>query len=424
MSDSSRQHCNPVKLFREAAPYIQSHKNKTIVIALSSELIASEHLKNTLRDIATLATLGLKIILVHGVRWHIDQHPDTGKQKINGVRVTDHISNNLIRGIVGEQRLFIESQLSFILNTPGVMNAETSVISGNFIIAKPIGVRGGVDFLYTGLVRKLQNERIQQQLDAHNIVLLSPNGLSPTGVSYNLSYKDVAIHTAKAMQADKLVFIANEFSALPKEMSLKQALQLQANYPVFVDIEAAIQAGVSRVHLLDGELDGGLLLELFTREGVGTLISDDRFEHIGQASLTDIGAIIELIRPLEKQGVLIKRSREQLELEISNFYVLKRDRKVIACAALYPIAESNAVEMACFVVDSSYRGQDKGDLLLKHLVKTATNAAFKTMLVLTTQTTDWFQERGFVIKPVTALPPKRQALYNFQRNSHVLMRSL
>lgn len=424
MSVSSRQHCNPVKLFREAAPYIQAHKNKTIVIALSSELIASEHLKNTLRDIATLATLGLKIILVHGVRWYIDQHPDTSKQKINGVRVTDHISNNLIRGIVGEQRLFIESQLSFILNTPGVMSAETSVISGNFIIAKPIGVRDGVDFLYTGLVRKLQNARIQQQLDAHNIVLLSPNGLSPTGVSYNLSYKDVAIHTAKAMQADKLVFIANEFSALPKEMSLKQALQLQTDYPVFVDIEAAIQAGVSRVHLLDGELDGGLLLELFTREGVGTLISDDRFEHIEQANLSDIGSIIELIRPLEKQGVLIKRSREQLELEISNFYVLKRDRKVIACAALYPIAESDAVEMACFVVDSSYRGQDKGDLLLKHLVKTATNAAFKTMLVLTTQTTDWFQERGFVIKPVTALPPKRQALYNFQRNSHVLMRSL
>lgn len=424
MPEPSRQHCNPVYLFREAAPYIQSHKNKIIVIALASELIASDHLKNILRDIATLSTLGVKIILVHGVRWHIDQHPNTSKQKIKGVRVTDQTSSDIIRGIVGEQRLFIENRLSFILNAPGVMSTKTSVISGNFIIAKPIGIRDGVDFLYSGLVRKLQTERIQQQLDAHNIVLLSPSGLSPTGVSYNLSYKDVAIHTAKAMQADKLVFIAKEFHALPKEMSLKQALQQQKQYPVFVDIEAAIQAGVSRVHLLDGELDGGLLLELFTRDGVGTLISDDRFEQISQANLIDIAAIIELIRPLEKQGVLIKRSREQLELEISNFYVLKRDQKVIACAALYPISDSNSVEMACFVVDSVYRGQDKGDLLLKHLEKKAKHTGFSSMIVLTTQTTDWFQERGFVVKNVKALPPKRQALYNFQRNSHVLIKPL
>jgi amino-acid N-acetyltransferase len=419
----TEKQCNPVHFFREAAPYIQAHKNKTVVIALASELIASEYLKNILSDVAILSALGLKIVLVHGTRHHIDQRlqrqPHTQKQ----ARVTDELTLETVKQVVGEQRVHIENTLGYILNSPPVINGEVSVISGNFITAKPIGIKDGIDYQYSGLVRKVQIERIKQLVN-NNIILLSPLGLSPTGVSYNLRYEDVAISTATAIQADKLIFISSIFNQLPKELTLQQAREKQNDYPIFADIEQAILSGVSRVHLLNGEVDGGLLLELFTREGIGTLISDNRFETLKQASLQDIGAIINLIRPLEEKGVLIKRSREQLELEINNFSVLKRDNNVIACAALYPIANRDIAELACFVVAPDYRGQDKGDLLLNHMEEIASTQGIKTLLVLTTQTTDWFQERGFTKGAVEQLPPEKQNFYNYQRNSQVLFKAL
>lgn len=423
MMKDTKQQCNPVHFFREAAPYIQAHKNKTVVIALASELIASEWLKNILSDVAILSALGLKIVLVHGTRYHIDQRLQDKVGNPQQVRITDTKTLETVKQIVGEQRVHIENTLSYILNSPPIINGEVSVIAGNFITAKPIGIKEGVDYQYSGLVRKVQTERIKQ-LIKNNIILLSPLGLSPTGVSYNLRYEDVAISTARAIQADKLIFISPVFKQLDKELTLQQTREQQKDYPVFADIEQAILAGVSRVHLLNGEVDGSLLLELFTREGVGTMISDNRFETIKQAELQDISEIINLIRPLEKKGVLIKRSREQLELEINNFSVLKRDNNVIACAALYPIVGSEIAEIACFVVAPDYRGQDKGDLLLNHMEEIATEQGIKMLLVLTTQTTDWFQERGFTKGSVEQLPPEKQSLYNYQRNSQVLFKSL
>jgi amino-acid N-acetyltransferase len=416
--------CNPVQFFREAAPYIQAHKNKTAIVALASELIASSRLKSILSDIAILSALGLKIILVHGTRWHINQQLGIAHADAPKTRITDEATLEVVKKAVGEQRVQIENALGFILNSPPIISDEVSVVSGNFITAKPIGVMGGVDYQFSGKVRKLHGERIKQQLAANNIVLLSPLGLSPTGVSYNLRYEDVAISTATALQADKLIFISPEFQNLPKELTLQQASKKQADSSLFTDIEQAIMQGVSRVHLLNGEIEGSLLLELFTRDGVGTLISDDRFETVQSAVLNDISAIVNLIRPLEEKGILIKRSREQLELEINNFVVLKRDNNVIACAALYPIANSEAAELACFVVAPDYRGQDKGEQLLGFIEDLAKEKGYVNLFVLTTQTTDWFQEKGFAKSSVEELPPEKQGLYNYQRNSKVLFKKL
>lgn len=413
-----------VPFFRQAAPYIRSHQHKTMVIALASELIASPQFKRILSDIAILSTLGIKLILVHGVSHFIDQDKRVMQRKHQGIRITDEASLQLIQRIIGEQRVRIEHNLGFILNTPPIMTPEIGVVSGNFIIAKPIGIRQGVDFLYSGKVRKLQQTRLEQQLAAHNIVLLSPLGFSPTGVSYNLHYHDVAVSTAKTLQADKLIFISSHTLQLPKELTLQEAQAKAKDQPILADISQAIHAGVSRVHLLDGTVDGSLLLELFTQDGIGTLISDNRFETIQAAKLSDISAIIDLIRPLEKQGLLIERSREQLELEIDNFVVMKRDDNVIACAALYPIKQSRSAELACFVVDTHYRGQDKGDLLLKFMEEQARQQTYQHLLVLTTQAIDWFQERGFDKQSVSALPEEKKQLYNYQRNSQVLCKPL
>ena len=419
--------CTHIRFFREAAPYIQAHKGKTFVIALSSSLLDSDSFTQIISDIAILSTLGVKLILVHGTRNQLEQAIQ--QQKLSSkfhksLRITTPQILEISKNIVGRVRVDIENKLSYALNTPPIINTGLSIISGNFITAKPIGVHDGIDYQYTGQVRKITQVQIQQQLDHHNIVLLSPLGLSPTGKAYNLHYEEVATQVANILSADKLIFLRNTPDKLPRELTLQEAKQHQAIKPMIQRIESALNAGVSRVHLINANDDGGILLELYTRDGSGTLISTKQYEEISQAQISDISGILELIRPLEEKGILIKRSREQLELEINNFIVIKRDQKVIACAALYPIANSNVSELACLVVDDNYRGQKKGDTLLNFAEKLAKTHGSKKLLVLTTQTTDWFQERGFKLGDVEDLPGAKKTLYNYQRNSLILFKEL
>jgi amino-acid N-acetyltransferase len=304
-----------------------------------------------------------------------------------------------------------------------MINQSLAVISGSFITAKPIGIHNGVDYQYTGKVRKIADIQIQQQLAHHAIVLLSPLGLSPSGESYNLLHKDVAVQTAKALHADKLIFLQPLSHDLPRQLTLKDAKKYTFANHLIDYIEAALQAGVTRVHLINALHNGSLLSELYTRDGAGTLISNDHYDAVTSANVEDIAGIIDLIRPLEKKGVLIRRSREQLELEIANFTVIKRDQKVIACAALYPMKSVNSAELACFVVDNHYRGQSKGDLLLNFIENQAKKSALKQLFVLTTQTTDWFRERGFKLAQVNDLPEEKKKLYNYQRNSKILLKT-
>ena len=420
-------HCTHIHFFREAAPYIQAHKGKTFVIAISSEIIDSAYFKNVINDIAVLSSLGVKVVLVHGTRVQIDQQ--IVEQNIpsvfhKGLRVSSPEILEISKNIVGRVRVNIESMLGYALNRPPVINRSLSVVSGSFITAKPIGIHDGVDYEYTGQVRKISKEQIQQQLDNQNIILLSPLGLSPTGNSYNLHYEDVATQTANALHADKLLFLINVPDNLPRQLTLKEAREHSAISPFIQRIDSALTAGVSRVHLIDTSNDGGLLLELYTRDGLGTLISNDHYEEVTKASIEDISGILDLIRPLEVKGTLIKRSREQLELEVDNFIVIRRDQKVIACAALYTMKSTNVGELACLVVDSCYRSQGKGDILLSFAEELAQQDSLDHLLVLTTQTTDWFQERGFILGDIDDLPDEKKKLYNYQRGSKILLKPI
>lgn len=432
-SKETKTNHSRLDFFREAAPYLHLHRGSTVVIAFSGEVINTPQFDSILNDIAILSALGVHIIIVHGARLQIDQQLQQANCAIeitNDLRVTNAETLTVVKQTIGTLRVEIENKLGHVLNRPPIINNGLGVLSGNFITAKPVGVFQGIDYLHTGKVRKINTALIKILLDQDNIVLLSSLGFSPTGETYNLRYEDVASVVATKIQADKLIFINQQPYDLPHEINasdLKAMLQKTKNpspLPTLLnDIADALNHGVKRVHLIDATHDGALLLELYTRDGVGSMFTASLYDEIRQATIDDVSGIIDLITPLEKKGILIKRSREQLELEINNFTLIKRDGKVIGCAALYEMDHLTA-ELACLVIHPDYRTGGHGDDLIKFITNIAKKKKLQQLLVLTTQSIDWFKERDFSIASVDDLPAKKKALYNFQRNSKVLFKQI
>lgn len=418
---------NSVSFFREAAPYIHSHRGKTFVVAFAGEVIASSQFRQIVQDLAIISTLGAHLVLVHGTRPQIDERLIQQNIPIRlhkGIRVTDSTALLAAQEAIGFLRIRIENLLTHALNQPSLSSNGLGIVSGNFITARPLGIHDGVDYGYTGLVRKINHNLLTQQLDAHNIVLLSPMGYSPSGEAYNLRYEQVAVAAAKALKADKLIFLSHQPLNLPHELTLEEAKAHIPQNELLPTVIEALETDVERIHLLNAETDGALLLELYTRDGIGSLIAAEQFERLRIATVEDISGILDLIHPLESAGTLIKRSREQLELEISNFHIITRDREIIACVALYETDDPLVAELACLAVNPHYRGNNRGDKLLRHVVQRAQTLGKTKLLVLTTQTTDWFRERGFVKSSVEELPSNKKSLYNYQRNSQVLFKAL
>lgn len=423
-----------VEWFRNSAPYINANRNKTMVLMLSGEAVAHAQFKTIIHDITLLNSLGVKLVIVHGARNQIDQRlkeRDITSQFHQGLRVTDEQTLACVKEAVGALRSEIEALLSMGLANSPMHGARLRVCSGNFVIAKPVGIRDGINFGHTGEVRRVDCAAIRQQLDQGAIVLLPPIGFSPTGEVFDLSAEDLATETAIALGADKLILMCAEKGAsaegnLIRELNTQEAEQLLAESSQSDEISSylaaachACHAGISRVHLVGYQEDGALITELYTRDGAGTLVAVKSYEQLRQAGINDVGGIIELIRPLEKQGVLVRRSRELLEKEIDRFCVIERDGAVIGCAALYPFDHEKTGELACFVVHPDYRSKNRGDQLLAHVSKRAKDQNLERLVVLTTQAAHWFLERGFHQSDVAALPKGKQMFYNWQRNSSV-----
>ncbi len=420
-----------IDFFREAAPYIHLHSGKTFVIAFAGKVIEDDSFYRIIQDIAILSALGARIVLVFGARSQVDKHLHSINHKIqlvNDMRVTDEVTLSIAKETIGALRIEIENRLSHALSTPPVINESLGVISGNFVTAKPYGIHNGTDYQHTGTVRKINARLIQQLIDSGNIVLVSSLGFSPTGEIFNLRYEDVASFTAKALQADKLIFIHADAATPTTDVDLQHIDEFIQTHPeqqrLLMHIKKALQNGVQRVHLVSTETPDGLFLELYTRDGIGTMFNASLYENSRKAKIEDVSGIIELIEPLEKSGVLIKRSREQLELEIDKFSIIERDGKIIACAALYPLLDKKMGELACLAVHPDYKGGERGDRLLKLITCEALEKHLTKLFVLTTQSIDWFKERGFQTGEINDLPEKKKALYNFQRNSKILIKDL
>ena len=431
---------NFVSWFRQASPYIHAHRGSTVVLAFGGEAVQEKEFSHLIHDIALLHSLGLRLVLVHGTRPQIEERLSlrgAAMQIINGMRITDEHTLLCVKEAAGTVRVEIEALLSTGLANSPMSGAQISVDSGNFVTAKPLGIIDGVDYQHTGEVRRINTTALQQRLDAGAMVLISPLGYSPTGEVFNLNAADVAAAIATEIKADKLIFLTDNKlvdsrrklieSLVPAEadalLRRRKSLDEQLRR-VLANAACACRHGVSRTHILPRKQDGVLLTELFTRDGSGTLITAEQWETLRQASIDDATGILELIRPLEEAGVLVRRSREYIETEIGQFIVIERDGAIIGCAALYPFTEEKMAELACLVIHPDYQKGGRGDQLLGHMQQQALALGLKQLFVLTTRTAHWFRERGFVPAAVSELPGKRKDLYNWQRNSKVFIKHL
>ena len=429
-----------VHWIRAAAPYVHAFRGRTFVIAFGGEVVADDSFLNVVHDLNLLHSLGIDLVVVHGCRPQVEailaqQHIPS--RYAHGVRITDADAMDCVLEAAGQVRARIEALLSLGLANSPMAGARNRVSSGNYLTAKPMGVVAGIDMQLTGEVRRIDTEAIQQRLDDGDIVLISPLGYSPTGEIFNLTVEEVATQVAVRLEAMKLIFlldadgVRNGRRQLLTELSTNDAGALLAksgklSADVRLFLPAAIRAcdnGVKRAHLISRHHDGALLLELFTRDGVGTMIASTALSHLRNATIDDVGGILAIIEPLEAEGVLVRRSRERLESEIERFVVAEYDGHIVGCAALYAFPKERLGELAALAVHPDFRREGYGEALLQEIEARARKLKLQELFVLTTKSSHWFLERGFRVATVADLPQQKKALYNYQRKSLVYRKS-
>ncbi|MBH9553459.1 amino-acid N-acetyltransferase [Inhella gelatinilytica] len=436
-----------VPWFRAVAPYIHAYRGETFVVGMAGEMIAAGKLNVFAQDLALMHAMGIRIVLVHGFRPQVDEqlrlknHP---ARHYRGQRITDAIALDCAQEAAGQLRFEIEAAFSQGLPNTPMANATLRVVSGNFLTAKPIGIIDGIDHEHSGYVRRVEGVAIQRALDSGAIVLLSPFGFSPTGEAFNLAMEDVATQTAIALQADKLIFMTetpgiheqpdDPSSAVDTELALADAERLLARWPepalptdpgfYLRHCVKACRAGVDRSHILPFIVDGALLQEVYTHDGIGTMVVDEKLESLREANSDDVSSIIALIEPFEREGVLVKRDRTEIERDVELYTVIEHDGVIFGCAALYPYVEAGTAEMAALTVSPQSQSQGDGERLLKRVEQRAKAQGLKSIFVLTTRTMHWFIKRGFQVVDPEWLPEERKRKYNWDRRSQVLVKHL
>ncbi len=439
-----------VPWFRSVAPYIHKFRHQTFVVGLTGEAIAAGKLHHIAQDLAMIKAMGVKVVLVHGFRPQVNEQLRAKGHEAkysHGIRITDSVALDCAQEAAGQLRYEIEAAFSQGLPNTPMAGSTVRVISGNFITARPVGIVDGVDFEHSGLVRKVDVAGIQRSLDMDALVLLSPFGFSPTGEAFNLNMEEVATSVAIALKADKLLFLSEvpgirtnpeapegDDNPIDTELPLAQARQLLARVPpsqrptdtafYLQHCVKACQGGVERSHIIPFAVDGALLLEIYVHDGIGTMIVDEKLEELREATADDVGGILQLIEPFEKDGTLVKRDRTEIERDIANYTIIEHDGVIFGCAALYPYPEKRTAEMAAVTVSPQSQGTGDGEKLLKRIEQRARNLGLESIFVLTTRTMHWFIKRGFVVVDPDWLPEARKRKYNWDRRSQVLVKKL
>ncbi|MCZ6889227.1 MAG: amino-acid N-acetyltransferase [Gammaproteobacteria bacterium] len=406
--------------FRDSTPYIRAHRDKTFVVMLGGDAIESPNIINTMHDLALLNVLGIRIVIVFGPMETPDRAPDAETMRA-------------VSAGVGALRSQLEAMLSTGLPSSPLRNSRITLVSGNFVSARPQGVIDGVDQMFAGVPRRIDGAVIHKLLEDRNIVLVPPVGYSTAGEAYLLDAENLAAETAIALGADKLLVYdrlaqINGYSDIKPDELTAMLDATSFPPPTRARIEALLKASrhaVPRCHLISFEMDGAILTELFTAEGVGTQVSEQDYRTIRQARTDDVAGVIELIRPLERDGSLVRRPRDRLEQEIEKFWVAELDGILIGCCALYGHG-GDYCELACVATHPSHRrtvnGESLGQALLKRAEQEVVTRGIHNLFVLTTQAEDWFADNGFKRANVADLPANKQALYNYQRNSKVMIK--
>ena len=436
-----------VPWFRSVAPYIHKFRDQEFVIGLTGEGIAAGKLASIAQDIAMIQAMGVKIVLVHGFRPQVNEQLRLRGQEArysHGMRITDSVALDCAQEAAGQLRYEIEAAFSQGLPNTPMAGARVRVISGNFITARPVGLIDGVDFMNSGLVRKVDTEGIQRSLELGALVLISPFGFSPTGEAFNLGMEDVATSVATALQSDKLIFLtevpgiridaSDPTSEIDTELPLADAKRLVARLPAAAQPTdpafylkhciRACEGGVERSHIIPFALDGSLLLEIYVHDGIGTMVVDEKLESLREATIDDVGGILTVIEPFEKDGTLVKRDRTEIERDAGLYTIIEHDGVIFGCAALYPYPEERTGEMAALTVLPDTQSQGDGERLLKRIETRAKAQGLQSIFVLTTRTMHWFIKRGFQQVPADWLPEARKRKYNWDRKSQVLVKKL
>ena len=436
-----------VPWFRAVAPYIHMYRGKTFVIGMAGELVAAGKLNVFAQDLSILHAMGIKLVLVHGFRPQVNEQLAAKGQVSRyhrGVRITDAVTLDCAQEAAGQLRFEIEAAFSQGLPNTPMANATVRVVSGNFLTARPVGIVDGVDYMHSGVVRRVDAGAIRRAIDIGALVLLSPFGFSPTGEAFNLMMEEVATATAIALQADKLLFLTeipgihedqnDPDSAIDTELALADAKRLLGALPppnqptdlafYLQHCVKACEGGVERSHILPLAVDGAVLQEVFTHDGIGTMVVDEKLESVHEASADDVGGILQLIEPFERDGTLVRRERTEIERDIANYTVIEHDGVIFGCAALYPYPEARTAEMAALTVSPQVQGQGDGERLLKRIEQRARSLGLDSIFVLTTRTMHWFIKRGFAQVDPDWLPEARKRKYNWDRRSQVLVKKL
>jgi amino-acid N-acetyltransferase len=436
-----------VPWFRAVAPYMHAYRGKTFVVAMAGELIAAGKLNAFVQDLAILHSMGIRLVLVHGFRPQVNEQL-AAKGHVSrfshGLRITDAVALDCAQEAAGQLRFEIEAAFSQGLPNTPMANSTVRMVSGNFLTARPVGIVDGVDFMHSGVVRRVDAAAMRRAIDIGALVLLSPFGFSPTGEAFNLTMEDVATSTAIALRADKLLFLTevpgirekpgDADSGIDTELALADARRMLAALPsptqpsdtafYLQHCVRACEGGVERSHILPFAMDGALLLEVFTHDGIGTMVVDEKLESLREATADDVGGILQLIEPFERDGTLVRRERTEIERDIANYTVIEHDGIIFGCAALYPYPEARTGEMAALTVSSQVQGQGDGERILKRVEQRARAMGLDSIFVLSTRTMHWFIKRGFVQVDPEHLPEARKKKYNWDRRSVVLVKKL
>jgi amino-acid N-acetyltransferase len=436
-----------VPWFRAVAPYIHMYRGKTFVIGMAGELVAAGKLSVFVQDLSILHAMGIKLVLVHGFRPQVNEQLAAKGQVSRyhrGTRITDAVTMDCAQEAAGQLRFEIEAAFSQGLPNTPMANATVRVVSGNFLTARPVGIVDGVDYMHSGVVRRVDSGAIRRAIDIGALVLLSPFGFSPTGEAFNLTMEEVATATAIALQADKLLFLTeipgihedqhDPDSAIDTELALADARRLLTVLPppnqptdlafYLQHCVKACEGGVERSHILPLAVDGAVLQEVFTHDGIGTMVVDEKLESVHEATADDVGGILQLIEPFERDGTLVRRERTEIERDVANYTVIEHDGVIFGCAALYPYPEARTAEMAALTVSPQVQGQGDGERLLKRIEQRARSLGLDSIFVLTTRTMHWFIKRGFAPVDPDWLPEARKRKYNWDRRSQVLVKKL
>eukprot|EP00588_Corethron_pennatum_P013132 CAMPEP_0194265940 /NCGR_PEP_ID=MMETSP0169-20130528/1005_1 /TAXON_ID=218684 /ORGANISM="Corethron pennatum, Strain L29A3" /LENGTH=707 /DNA_ID=CAMNT_0039006511 /DNA_START=26 /DNA_END=2149 /DNA_ORIENTATION=- len=451
-----------VPMFRSSANYLAKYRNTSMVLHIPGDLLKHDGFDRMIDDVALMWLLGVNLVIVIGCRnlntSRLSSKGGTNKT-VNGIRVTSWDTLRVVKEEAGFARFEVERQLARALRNGSHLverGGGGNVVSGNFFSAQPIGVLEGIDYEYTGMLRRVEVEKIKAAHNANDVVVLTTLGVSPSGEMFSVNSECLASGVASAMIASKLVFLSETGTTLrhvdtskpfqslrladAKRLLKYNGIQLIGNYALKYDQAKehpsgvtsvlrkiawslpALEKGVKRAHIVP-PTDGGLLLELYTRDGSGMLISRDLYDGIRRAVVEDIPGIYTVIKPLIDANVLVDRAVNVMEKEIDSYYVFIRDDLVVGCGQV-KIFQGKYAEIGCLVVAREYRKGGRGDALLGYLERLCYRAGVKNIFVLSTQTMQWFLERGFTEVGVNALPLVRQATYNYKRKSKIYMKAL